>query len=671
MAKVNPRYEEAVAEEKASAHQLQEFESELDALRSKQGRYSQFSNKADRDAFIKKVIAQNRQDLRLQSDGQAEAAAHLASVQETLAATVNKISESVAAIDNSKSEISKIDSEFRQLRNDREVCEGQRKELWRKEAKLLSAVSKLKQDSTKAVRALQGTVDRATWKGITSVQEIVNRLQIKGYHGPLYTLFNVEERFRSAVEVVAGASLFHVVVDDDEIASRILEVLNKEKAGRVTFMPLNRIQKHNATYPDSQEAIALVSHLQFEPVYQLAMYSVFGKAIICPSLEIAAQFARSHSLTAVTLDGDRADRKGALSGGYKDSKQSRLECASLLRDLAIQQSESEVLLDSVKKEIHALDSNILKTRDNMTKLEQERRQLVNSRQQLADELETMNARKTQTEKQVSNVRASLATFDDDINGIETQIKMYQEEIKSPMRETLTSADTTRLQKLKRQADQLKKVLAETIIERTKLETDKSVIEMELQMHLNPRREQLRLEIESIGEFDGLENNVSESRMQLESYSIKTRESLESLEEIERNIEEKEGLLGSETGRLEKTLQEQAAHSRVIEQQQRVIEKFIGKKCVLIQKKEAAVDHIRDLGVLPEEAFEKYADKETPWILRHLHRVNDILKKYENVNKKAFEQYGNFTKQRDQLETRKDELEKSYEATFVLLSLFKI
>jgi len=45
-------------------------------------------------------------------------------------------------------------------------------------------------------------------------------------------------------------------------------------------------------------------------------------------------------------------------------------------------------------------------------------------------------------------------------------------------------------------------------------------------------------------------------------------------------------------------------------------------------------------------------------VRKLHSVNEGLKKFAHVNKKAFEQYNNFTKQRDQLIQRREDLEKS-------------
>jgi len=48
-------------------------------------------------------------------------------------------------------------------------------------------------------------------------------------------------------------------------------------------------------------------------------------------------------------------------------------------------------------------------------------------------------------------------------------------------------------------------------------------------------------------------------------------------------------------------------------------------------------------------------------VKRLHKVNDGLKKFAHVNKKAFEQYSNFTKQRDELLKRRGELEASAES----------
>jgi structural maintenance of chromosome 3 (chondroitin sulfate proteoglycan 6) len=49
------------------------------------------------------------------------------------------------------------------------------------------------------------------------------------------------------------------------------------------------------------------------------------------------------------------------------------------------------------------------------------------------------------------------------------------------------------------------------------------------------------------------------------------------------------------------------------------------------------------------------------LVKKLHAVNEGLKKFAHVNKKAFEQYSNFTKQRDQLLKRREELDTSAES----------
>ncbi len=83
--------------------------------------------------------------------------------------------------------------------------------------------------------------------------------KIKGkVYGPLIELFEAGEAYTTAVEVAAGNrystlfgyfilsnfyfSLFYVVVDSDETAAHILEIMGSPKdksQARVTFIPLN------------------------------------------------------------------------------------------------------------------------------------------------------------------------------------------------------------------------------------------------------------------------------------------------------------------------------------------------------------------------------------------------------------------------------------------------
>lgn len=60
--------------------------------------------------------------------------------------------------------------------------------------------------------------------------------------------------------------------------------------------------------------------------------------------------------------------------------------------------------------------------------------------------------------------------------------------------------------------------------------------------------------------------------------------------------------------LEKIQGQQAEDSRTMSKQQKTTERYIAKRQMLIARKDECNRNIRDLGVLPEEAFEKYINE---------------------------------------------------------------
>jgi structural maintenance of chromosome 3 (chondroitin sulfate proteoglycan 6) len=60
--------------------------------------------------------------------------------------------------------------------------------------------------------------------------------------------------------------------------------------------------------------------------------------------------------------------------------------------------------------------------------------------------------------------------------------------------------------------------------------------------------------------------------------------------------------------LEKVLNQQAEDSRSITRQQKTTERYLAKRQMLVGRKDECNRSIRDLGVLPEEAFEKYTNE---------------------------------------------------------------
>lgn len=115
------------------------------------------------------------------------------------------------------------------------------------------------------------------FRGVEAVRQIAIDLKLTGVFGPLIELFTCKAEFHQAVEITAGNSLFHVVVDSDATASTVIHELNRRKAGRVTFVPLNRIEPKRPDYPASPDAMPMIKQLQFEPKFEKAFMQVFGQ----------------------------------------------------------------------------------------------------------------------------------------------------------------------------------------------------------------------------------------------------------------------------------------------------------------------------------------------------------------------------------------------------------
>lgn len=52
-----------------------------------------------------------------------------------------------------------------------------------------------------------------------------------------------------------------------------------------------------------QDAIPMISKLNYEPKHERAMKYIFGKTLICRNLEVATQIARTSNLDCITLEG--------------------------------------------------------------------------------------------------------------------------------------------------------------------------------------------------------------------------------------------------------------------------------------------------------------------------------------------------------------------------------
>ena len=321
----------------------------------------------------------------------------------------------------------------------------------------------------------------------------------------------------------------------------------------------------------------------------------------------------------------------------------------------------------IRKELEKLDQLITRAVGELQKLEQQRHQVQNSsgplRQELRskrDLLQNKNDTLDAKRRALRNVEANLAALND-------QVSAFQVELSSPFQKSLTDEEEAHLESLSGTAQDLRRQYQELSSKRSGLEARKSVLEVELRENLNPRLDQLVNRDIDMAD-DEVQGNLKETQREQKRLNKALEKLNERLQQVDTSIEEANTRVGELEQRNAETRRELEDLARSIEKHQRRMEKSMQKKAALTKQAAECASNIRDLGVLPDEAFTKYKNTDSNAVVKKLHKTKEALKKYSHVNKKAFEQYNSFTKQRETLKTRREELDASQKSIDDLISV---
>ena len=82
---------------------------------------------------------------------------------------------------------------------------------------------------------------------------------------------------------------------------------------------------------------------------------------------------------------------------------------------------------------------------------------------------------------------------------------------------------------------------------------------------------------------------------------------------------------------------------------------------MLKKKDECLKATRSLGVLPQDAQTKYQDMNMKELYFKLDHCNHELKKLSHVNKKAMDQFIQFSEHKTTLITRKEEAERAFKS----------
>lgn len=346
------------------------------------------------------------------------------------------------------------------------------------------------------------------------------------------------------------------------------------------------------------------------------------------------------------MDGDRIDKKGAMTGGFMDVKKSRMKVMISLKQWRSKLEENEVSLLRTKREIQLIEQEITRIVGSINNAEEKRRKFSHLDEELQSKVSALSAARTLMESK----KRFLENAKVKIINVETKLNYLRNELKDGKK---GSDDNEKLSLIYEEIEKLQSELRSVGKERSDLALQKADLENELNLNLRKRKFELVKKLDEQSGDDVPEEKIIENyAMVIENCEKREKEIDANMDEIAKRIREINATI-DHLKQLCNEKQRKAEHAQIS------IDKYLTRKNFLIQRKDECLKKIRELGILPEEAFSgKNMASSMTQLLKKLHSVNEKLSNFMHVNRKAFDQYGTFTKQRESLVARRQELDDS-------------
>jgi structural maintenance of chromosome 3 (chondroitin sulfate proteoglycan 6) len=226
----------------------------------------------------------------------------------------------------------------------------------------------------------------------------------------------------------------------------------KEKTGRVTFMPISRLKPKSSTPPNSQDAIPLMDKLRYDSIHEKAILQVFGKTCVCRDLTIAAAYVKSHGINTITLDGDKIDRKGPLTGGYHDIRRSRIEA---IKNVTLWRTKFEAeskRSKDVKAAILRIEQEITQVTGKMSVLTIQQDQAISGRERLIEEANLQTKNKARLGEHLTKLEKDAEELESELSGLQARLAGYESELASPLTQGLTADEEAMIEILGKEMD---------------------------------------------------------------------------------------------------------------------------------------------------------------------------------------------------------------------------
>ena len=357
-------------------------------------------------------IENDLENSRQQTQKQEE---QLESLKEQLASAKSKASEQELALKSAKEEVQSLLADYQ---TNAKQEEEQKQAYQSQQNQLFDRLDSLKNKQAKA-QSLENILKNHSnfYAGVKSVLQEKNRLG--GIVGAVSEHLTFDVRYQTALEIALGASSQHIIVEDEQAATKAIDFLKRNRAGRATFLPLTTIKARSIS-GQNQDVIAsspgflgMADELvTFDAKHEAIFKNLLATTAIFDTVEHARDAARKvrYQVRMVTLDGTELRTGGSYAGGANRQNNSifiKPELEQLQKEIALEEKllrQEEEKLKIAQEQLNNLSETLetIKSQGEQARIEEQG--LYLAYQQTCQQVEELETLLELQEKELSNLR---------------------------------------------------------------------------------------------------------------------------------------------------------------------------------------------------------------------------------------------------------------------------
>ncbi|VNC93030.1 chromosome condensation and segregation SMC protein [Streptococcus pneumoniae] len=373
----------------------------------------------------------------------------LEKLKEQLAIAKEKASQQKEELETAKEQVQKLLADYQAIAKEQEE---QKTSYQAQQSQLFDRLDSLKNKQARA-QSLENILRNHSnfYAGVKSVLQEKDRLG--GIIGAVSEHLTFDVHYQTALEIALGSSSQHIIVEDEESATKAIDFLKRNRAGRATFLPLTTIKARTIS-SQNQDVIAVSPGflgmadelVTFDTRLEAIFKNLLATTAIFDTVEHARAAARQvrYQVRMVTLDGTELRTGGSYAGGANRQNNSifiKPELEQLQKEIAADEASlgsEEAALKTLQDQMATLTERLeaIKSQGEQARIQEQGLSLAYQQtSQQVEELETLWKLQEEEKDRLSdgdwqadkeNCQERLAAIASDKQNLEAEI----EEIKS-------------------------------------------------------------------------------------------------------------------------------------------------------------------------------------------------------------------------------------------------